>query len=556
MSKEAKKDDTMSGRHGQRLIPIALMITMMVQTVSVALPGQWSMSEGWAQDQQTNKSSAKVSGKMKSMKPVVLAPEEFTTVAAHKADSSITATATPEKKTVEQAATASIASTTVSHGNGPFALQQLDEGEHSAAATTPSTQTLQGSVTSIRVTRGRSQIVKFAQPIMRLSIAEPTVADIIPLSPDQIMINGKLRGVTSLIVWDENGQEGIFDLYVQNDTSELLDAVQAVAPHEKIQARVTDDSFLLSGQVSSSVVLDEIRKTAAAYGFRDDKFIDLTDTPVPQVVLEVKIAEANRSVGRQLRTGFSQQKGALTFTRLANPVDSGLLASVVDRLSGQAGTVSGRATAGIVPARPIAVLSSGNNVGGVTGSFKFNENFSVIWDMLESKGKINTLANPTLVCTHGRTASFLAGGEFPFVGSVDQNGSPIVSFKEFGVKLNFTPWIAPSSGRIELRVQPEVSNLDSSNCVETRSAPVCGILKRSTDTTVELMDGESLMISGILSREEQNTFVKAPFIGNVPVLGNMFKNGNMNKTDRELVVVITPHIVKPADYGKILGNAP
>jgi pilus assembly protein CpaC len=150
----------------------------------------------------------------------------------------------------------------------------------------------------------------------------------------------------------------------------------------------------------------------------------------------------------------------------------------------------------------------------------------------------------------------LAGGEFPFVGSVDQNGSPIVSFKEFGVKLNFTPWIAPSSGRIELRVQPEVSNLDSSNCVETRSAPVCGILKRSTDTTVELMDGESLMISGILSREEQNTFVKAPFIGNVPVLGNMFKNGNMNKTDRELVVVITPHIVKPADYGKILGNAP
>lgn len=425
-----------------------------------------------------------------------------------------------------------------------YNFQQLDEGEKPNA----SPRTLQGTVTSIHVTRGRSQIVKFAQPIMRLSIAEPTVADIIPLSPDQVMINGKLRGVTSLVVWDENGQEGIFDLYVQNDSSELLNVVDQVAPNEKIQARVTDDSFILSGQVSSSVVLDEIRKTAAAYGFRDDKFIDLTDTPVPQVMLEVRIAEANRSVGRQLKTAFQVQsgKGDFSLVRLANPLDNVLLGRL------------GRSSGGLLPNALGAIQNTqaGTNVGGFTGSINPLRNLSTMWDMLESNGKINTLANPTLVCTHGRTASFLAGGEFPFVGSVDQNGSPIVQFKEFGVKLNFTPWISVKSGRIEIKVQPEVSNLDTSNCIETRGSPVCGILKRSTDTTVDLMDGESLMISGILSREEQNTFAKVPFIGNVPVLGNMFKNANMSKSDRELVVVITPHIVKQTDYGKILGSAP
>lgn len=522
-----------SGKQGQRLIPIALIVTLALQVGAIAFP--WIPSESMAQQPGSQKMLLAT-----DMKPLVVMPDAA-------GNASKIESATSE--------TAAKSSTEPSRNMSPaYAFQQLDESEKPGHRAEPTTKSLQGNVTSIHVTRGRSQLVKFAQPIMRLSIAEPSVADIIPLSPDQIMINGKQRGVTSLIVWDENGQEGIFDLYVQNDTSELLDAVQAIAPSEKIQARVTDDSFILSGQVSNSVILDEIRKTAAAYGFREDKFIDLTDTPVPQVVLEVRMAEASRSVGRALRTGFSQSSGSLTLTRMANTLDSGVLGQVVDRLIGQSGNIT-RATQGIIPVRPLAVSTSANNVGGLTGSFKFSDNLSAIWDLLETRGKINTLANPTLVCTHGRTASFLAGGEFPFVGSVDQNGSPIVQFKEFGVKLNFTPWISPESGRIELHVNPEVSNLDSSNCVPTKAAPVCGILKRSTDTTVELMDGETLMISGILSREEQDSFQNVPFITNVPVLGNMFKNGNLSKTDRELMVIITPHIVKSSDYGKVLGSA-
>lgn len=515
----------MSGRLGKRLMPLGLVLAMTVQLFPVG------PSTSWAKENARSALSDQVSDK--AFKPLVIMPK------------------TPLAPSSAKPQPEAISNTTL-----PFALQQLAESDQSANSSDVSAlKSLQGGLTSIHVTRSRSQIVKFAQPIMRISIAEPTIADVIPLGPDQIMINGKLRGVTSLIVWDENGQEGMFDLYVQNDTSELMDALRVIAPNEKIQARVTDDSFILSGQVSNSVVLDEIRKTAAAYGFRDDKFIDLTDTPIPQVMLEVRIAEANRTVGRILRTSFSSDAGNLQLTRLGNTLDSKVLAGLVTKLAGQAALTDGRATPGIAPRSLIQSLAA-QNVGGLTGGFKFHDNLTAVWDFLETTGKINTLANPSLVCTHGRTASFLAGGEFPFVGSVDQNGSPVIQFKEFGVKLNFTPWISMRSGRVEMKVSPEVSNLDSSNCVAgAAGSQVCGILKRTTDTTVELKDGESLMISGILSREEQNTFAKVPFIGNVPILGNMFKNADMRKTDRELVVIITPHIVKPSDYGRILGAA-
>ncbi len=507
----------MNGSSGKRLIPIALMIAITAQTFPV-------LSSGWLNGLSFAKSKAALENM--DLKPSVKMPPMPEVVSPSKQD--------PLKSLKSETP---IAKESVSSA---FAMQELDESDRHPVQ---KTKALQGSITSIHVTRGRSQIVKFAQPIMRLSIAEPTVADIVPLSPDQIMINGRLRGVTSLIVWDENGQEGIFDLYVQNDTSELLDAVNSVAPQEKIQARVTDDSFILSGQVSSSVVLEEIRKTAAAYGFRDDKFIDLTDTPVPQVMLQVRIAEVNRSTLRSFKNGFSFSA--------SSPTALGAF-SRFDTLGASANAQATPLQIGALP--PIINPS----VGGLTtalvkqiGSVSLGSRL----DMLETSGQVNTLASPTLVCTHGRSANFLAGGEFPFVGSVDQNGSPVIQYREFGVKLNFTPWIAIRSGRIEIKVAPEVSSLDTSNCVSAAAGgKVCGILKRSTETTVELQDGETLFISGILSREEQNTFSQVPFIANVPILGNMFKNPDMKRADRELVVVITPHIVKASDYGKVLGT--
>ncbi|MBX2860887.1 MAG: pilus assembly protein N-terminal domain-containing protein [Vampirovibrio sp.] len=428
-----------------------------------------------------------------------------------------------------------------------------DGSDSSSSTNDDGPPVLKGGITSLKVTRGRSQIIKFAQPIPRVSIADPTLADVIPLAPDQLMINGKERGVTSLVVWDENGQEGIFDLYIEKDTTELLKAIESIAPNEKIDVHITDDSFILSGQVSNSVILEEIRQLAAAYGYRDENFKDITETPVPQVILEVKIAEASRTVLDSLKTAFSETGTGVTLSRLSGGFDGNILSNGLAR-SG-AGLIPGSGFNALrTPDQFLQGLNNNNNIGGILGTFR-DQNFNVAFDLLSSDGKVTVLAEPKLVCTHGRTASFLAGGEFPFISGVDQNGSPIIQFREFGVRLAFTPWIAVRTNRIELKVEPEVSELDRSNCLQTAAGLVCGLRQRRTETTVELRNGESLMISGILEKSEENNFAKVPFIADVPILGALFKNADFTKRDRELMVVITPHIVNPGDYGTILGGS-
>ncbi len=453
-----------------------------------------------------------------------------------------------------------------SPSNKGFALQSLDEDSTASKSSDVGRQNseevpvLRGSVTTLTVVRGRSQIIKFAQPIMRLSIAEPQLADIIPLAPDQLMINGRQRGVTSLIVWDENGQEGIFDLHVQNDTTELMAAINAIAPRENIDVRITDDSFIISGQVSSSVILDEIRRTAGAYGFRDDNFVDITETPIPQVVLEVKIVQMNKNTARDLRTTFGSQGEDFTITRLLAPFDDALIGAF--GLSQQ----NPRSTVGLTPGTFVAnglvgaplnadrgtrFLQAANNVGGLTGVTGFGNSFEAAFDFLQTNGKISTLAEPKLVATHGRTASFLSGGEIPFPSGTDQNGSPIISFREYGVGLDFTPWVNIRTGLIELKIAPEVSSVDTANCVPgPGGGVVCGFLKRTAESTVQLHDGETLMLAGILTREENNTFASVPFLGDLPVIGKFFKNGSYRKNNVELVVLVTPHVLDKSDFGK------
>jgi len=380
---------------------------------------------------------------------------------------------------------------------------------------------LEGAVTTLTVAKGHSQIVKFAQPVARVSIADPAVADVVALAPDQVMINGRQRGVTSFIVWDETGQEGVFDLVVQNDTAEMLSAIDNVAPDEAIDVRVTDDSFIISGQVSNSVLLDQIRQIAYGYGYRDTNFIDLTDTPQTQIALKVKIVEMSRSLARTIKTAFEFQGDDFIVSRLPSAWDP-------------AGTV-----------RRIAANST--NEGGLTGILDFGTLMDTAFDFQDVENKVHILAEPELITTHGRPAKFLAGGEFPFIGGVTNNGQVRIEFKEFGVKLDFTPWVNMRSGLIELKIAPEVSSLDTSNCVDTATGNltqlVCGLLKRRTETTVQLRDGEGLMISGILKREENDTFRKIPFISKIPILGQLFQNSETDHTDTELLVLVTPKIL-------------
>ncbi|MFN8614570.1 MAG: pilus assembly protein N-terminal domain-containing protein [Vampirovibrionales bacterium] len=382
--------------------------------------------------------------------------------------------------------------------------------------------------TTVKVVKGRSQIISFSKNLTRVSIANPDLADIVPLAPDEIMINGKQRGVTSLIVWDSSGKEGIFDLEIDHDTSEIRRALQSIAGDETLDVKITDDSIIVSGHVSSSVILDEIRRVASGYGYRDDRFVDVTDTITPQIVLDVRILQMNRSVARDFKTSFAKT--------LASGNNSGFSIN-----------------------RPISsAVTTDSLAGGILSSWGFGRNLNISLTALETEGKLTTLAEPKLISTHGREASFLAGGEFPFVTGVSPTGQVQITYKEFGVGLKFTPWVNVRSGLIELRIRPEVSKLDTTNCITSGGAltSICAISKRTTDTTVQLHDGESLMLSGVLTKDEESSFAKVPFAGDMPVLGNLFKNRSINRQDSELVVLVTPHLMNKDQYLKATHESP
>jgi pilus assembly protein CpaC len=414
--------------------------------------------------------------------------------------------------------------------------------------------------TVIQVTQSRSEVLKFKAPISRVSVADPNILDVIPIDPEQFILNGKARGATSLLLWDQNGQEGKILIRVNAANEELLDLVHLINNESgrktQVQTLITDDSVVFSGKADSTSQMDKFIRAAKAFGYKDDNIIDLTDASNMQISLKVKITEASREVVKNLQASVQYLTPQLGLTKLGNVIDVQRLASA---LTGQA--VTGGAsqqtnvTNGIVPtvlgvrrAALPAVLSS-QTVGGLTTSYipSWNKNLQFAFDFLETNGKLKTLAEPTLVVAHNQEADFLAGGEIPFVSGTDRNGGPILSFKEYGVKLRFKPRILADGNRMVMEVAPEVSTLDRTNCIQSNGQPVCGLLKRTTKTLVEMENNQTLFISGIISQEEQDFVQKVPYIGDLPIIGPLFKNTNNRKNQRELLIVVTPTVMKKSE---------
>lgn len=395
----------------------------------------------------------------------------------------------------------------------------------------PGFENVEAGITDIRATVGKSQIIQFAQPIKRLSITDPSLADLILLSPTQMIMNGKAAGVTSLIIWDESDQPAFFDLYVQNDTTDLLDAIKKVAPDEPVQIKITDDgNVILSGTVSSTLVRDSIKKICEAYGYQ---LVDVAESPVPQVVLEMRIAEISRSVSKNFSLFY--KVGAWADVSIAPTYTT----SPRDPNGGQGGSWDG------------------NSLNGFTAAiFKPNARFSAILGMARQRGLLNVLAEPKLVTTNGREATFDAGQSIPVPTGVDQNGNLAYEYKDIGVKVTFTPWISEKSERIELHIEPEVSEIDPSvTIVQPSGVTIFGFRKRKAKTTVELENGETIMIAGLVRRTDTNTYTDVPFFGNIPIIGKLLNTSSFEKGESELVIIITPRLVKPGVYGDVLGTS-
>jgi pilus assembly protein CpaC len=371
---------------------------------------------------------------------------------------------------------------------------------------------------------GKSKLVELPSAYSDVMIADPKIADILPLNNHSVYVVGKAMGATALTVYGA-GKRVIYssDVLVSADLESFKARLHEVLPRESnVSVSTANQSILLSGTVSSPVALQQVVTLADTYN--PGKVVNMMSVQgIQQVMLSVRFVEMERTTAKDLRLNVSQDR---TRGNPAVTVTAG--DTLINTL--QAST---RDTFGLA--------SLAWSVGGGDLTFLF--------DALETKGLIKTLAEPNLVAMSGDTANFLAGGEFPIPVSQSSAGGsalPVITieFKQFGISLAFTPTLL-QDGLINMVVNPEVSSIDPTTSVQLGDIVVPGIKVRRAHTTVELRDGESFTVAGLLSDEYQNNIRQLPWLGDLPIIGSLFRSTGYQQDQTELVIVVTPHLVTP-----------
>jgi pilus assembly protein CpaC len=393
-----------------------------------------------------------------------------------------------------------------------------------------------GAPEELHLLVGRSLIITSPRRIKRVSIADPAIAEAIVVTPDQLVLNGKAPGGVSLLIWDENDQSQAFEVSVDIDVLSLAEKIHEVFPNEPVSVESSKDSVMLSGKISSAEVADKILEVVKN---ATPKVTSLMEVPPPltgEILLEVKFAEVDKTSLRQLGANLLFPGGAnvgqISTQQFSPPIIQGQIGSLG---GGSSSTTPTSATFGLSNLLNIFIYRPDINVGATI-------------EALQSNNILQILAEPNVLTVSGKEASFLAGGEFPYpvVQSVGAGSFPSISiqFKEYGVKLNFTPTLM-ADGLIHLKVTPEVSSLDYSNALTISGFTIPAISTRRVTSEMDLKDGQSFAIAGLMDNTVTEQFSKIPWIGDLPVLGALFKSRSLNKTKDELLVVVTPRIVRP-----------
>lgn len=377
---------------------------------------------------------------------------------------------------------------------------------------------------------GKSQVLDTRTPIRRASLANPDIADVVVLSPTEIYLTGKTVGVTTLTLWQKSGELfAMFDVVVAPDLLRLKEDIHRLLPHEQaVEITAMHDRITLAGTVSSTARQAKILEIAEAYA--PENVVNLLQVAgVQQVMLEVRVLEMNRNLSRRL---------GINFNIVSNQTDFGV--SALNSLTGLTGP------SGLEDPITQVVGSAINAVirlqtGGLT--------WTAFIDALKEEAVLKILAEPTLIAMNGQEAQFLSGGEFPY--PVPQSfGNTTIEFKKFGVGLAFTPTVL-NNNHISIAVTTEVSELDFTNSVAVGGLIVPAISTRRANTVVELADGQSFAIAGLL-RDTVNTVVsKFPVLGDLPILGALFRSSEFQKNQSELVVIVTAHLVKPLNVANL-----
>ncbi len=407
----------------------------------------------------------------------------------------------------------------------------------SVAVTAPTAATAQpvGAVkptNTVNLSVGSGRMVRLDGTMSDLFVANDAIADVQVRSADQIYIFGKAAGETTVYATNKAGKV-VYSANVRVGTNigSVDELLRLAMPDAQIRATPMNGAVLLTGTVAAPADMEEAGRLVQAYVGEGTQIISRLKSATPlQVMLQVKIAEVSRSLTRQLGVN------------LANIDVSGGSTGVVFTRGRSPGEFN--ETGGFTFTPPTGVSSLGIAVTNVLGL-----DIAAAIDANENSGLVTTLAEPTLTALSGETASFLAGGEFPIPVAQGLNGTS-VEFKQYGVSLAFTP-IVLEGGRISMRVRPEVSEITSNGAVKLNGFEVPALTTRRTETTVELGSGQSFMIGGLLSNGGNNSVEKTPFLGDLPIIGALFRSQSFRRNETELVIVVTPYLVKPVSASQI-----
>jgi len=409
---------------------------------------------------------------------------------------------------------------------GQFKTSLLILGTAVLLARVPAAAQAEGQALHVFV--GKSVVINLQSPVTRILSSNPTVIDTLATSPTQIVVEGKTAGSSSLILWDATGHSQMLDVTVDVNIAHLRTTLEQTYPGEAITIQSDGAHLILTGTVSDAKIVDDVGRMAAAYSGGVVNSLVVAPVHEEQILLAVKFAEVDRTK--------LQQFGINIFS------------------TGAANTIG---SVGTQEFSPPTLTPSGGSGGSAIGSLSLTDalnifafrpdiNLGTTIQDLENKSVLQILAEPNLLALSGQKASFLAGGEFPV--PVVQGGQSVgvvtIQFRPFGVRLEFTAFVGKDRV-IRLHVTPEVSTLDFSNAAIISGFTVPALSTRRAETEIELKDGQSFGIAGLLDNRAQVQLSKVPGIGDIPILGNLFRSRSISRSNSELVVLVTPRIVDP-----------
>jgi pilus assembly protein CpaC len=395
----------------------------------------------------------------------------------------------------------------------------------------------QGGPEDIRLTVGKSIVIDYPTDISRISTSNPDIVDASPVTGREILVHGKAFGTVTLVVWSKAGQRNFYNITVEQNLEPLRKLLKDTFPKEDIHVQSSRESLSLTGRVTNKDVAERATALATPFGKTIVNNLQIISTGAEkQILLRVKFAELDRTASTQfgvnlISTGAGNTVGGVTTGQFPAPS--------LPSVTGTPGSSTPQTTS--------FTISQALNIF----AFRNDLNLGAFIKALQSHNLLQILAEPNLVTTNGKEATFLVGGEFPIpvLQGGSNSGAVTIQFREFGVKLLFNPTITERN-TINMHVKPEVSSLDYTNALSFNGFTIPALSTRKMETNIELGEGQSFVIAGLIDQRLTETVTKVPGLSSIPILGNLFKSKETDRNNTELIVLVTPEITMPLQPGE------